>query len=531
MKRKQMIVFLIIIVLTVRITYYFAQPDLCTDHVSQMAMAQNFLEGHGFSFKYLDVQNQIYYKTHIQWPPLYPLIIALITLITSNLLVSSFIIQIVVLLLLLIIWKKTFNLIKNLVSDEGYYYFIAFLIVSTSILNNINTILVFALLLLSLSIYFIFAYLFDSKYKKINLFSATLFAVSLFWTHYSYFLVAFYPAIVLFIIFYSGKNKTYLLDSLKSFIISIVLTFGVLIYNYITTSSINYMDNPALWDAGFFPKHLLLTDPFFLNAFFKSSYIYFYILKTDQNVLLAILFQIISLIIFIGIVVLYIKLRKDKDLPSEKIFQLFIPFFVIIVLTISFLLYFTLHYHEIPRPGWTHIGDPRYLSSVYISIIAIVIILLFIKADYIKKKFLYFIKSVLVLLIFINLSINIYITIKEWGNYSFKADTYKVPEKDLQELYANIKFDLKRGDQPVFIDNDLTVRSFRISQYAGAAVVNSKEANKIDEIPSNFVFYFILPEEKFYRKEDFQLLGWGKKYNLKIIGTVYNNLSLYKVEK
>ena len=165
----------------------------CTDHISQMAMAQNFLDGNGFSFKYLNVQGEIYYKTHIQWPPLYLLILAFISFITANSLVSSFIIQIAALLLLAIIWKKTFNLFSNLVSDEAYFYFISLLIISTSILNNINTILVFALLLLSLSIYFTFAYLFEDKSKKLNLVLSAFFAASLFWTHYSYFLVAFYP--------------------------------------------------------------------------------------------------------------------------------------------------------------------------------------------------------------------------------------------------------------------------------------------------------------------------------------------------
>jgi hypothetical protein len=495
-----------------------------------MAMAQNFLDGHGFSFKFLDVQNQIYSKTHIQWPPLYPLIIALITFITANPLVSSFIIQIAAILLLVIIWNNTFNLFKNLVSDEAYFYFISLLMISTSILNNINTILIFALLLLSASIYFIFSYLFINKSGMVNLFLASLFASLLFWTHYSYFLVTFYPAVVLFIIYYATKNKTYLYDASKSFIVSLALTSGVLIYNYLSTGFINYMDNPDLWDVGFFPEHLLLTDPFFLNAFFKSSYFIDYLLSSNQHILLSILFQISSLIIFVTIVILFLKLRKNKDLPFEKTFQLFITFIILLVLTISFLLYFTLHYYEIPRPGWTHIGDPRYLSSVYLSLIAIVILLIFVKADYMKQKFLNFVKVGLIILIFISLLINIYITIKEWGNYSFKTDTYKVPVKDLQELYENIKLELSKGNQPVFIDNELTVRSFRISQYTGAAVINAKDVNIIKHFPPNLVFFFILPEEEYFREEDKQLLDWGGRNNLFKIGKVYNNLPLYKVE-
>ena len=198
-----------------------------------MAMAQNFMDGNGFSFKYLDAQQQVYYKTHIQWPPYILYYFLLVSFITANTLLSSLIIQIVVLLFLVIIWKKIFNLFNNLVLEEAYFYFISLLIISTSILNNINTILVVALLILSLSIYFLFAYLFLEKSRKLNLFLSSLFASMLFWTHYSYFLVAFYPAVVLFIIFYIDKTKTYFFSSLNSFFISLVFTSGVLIYNYL----------------------------------------------------------------------------------------------------------------------------------------------------------------------------------------------------------------------------------------------------------------------------------------------------------
>ena len=196
------------------------------------------------------------------------------------------------------------------------------------------------------------------------------------------------------------------------------------------------------------------------------------------------------------------------------------PFTVVIALTLGFLLYFSLHYHEIPRPGWTHIGDPSYLSPVYLSIFSIFILLLFAKAVLYNTKVLAVFKSVLIGLIFINLAINVYITFKEWGNYTLENNIYKVPNSDLEELYENIKLELSKGYQPVFIDNELTVRSFRISQYAGAAAINANELKTIDQIPSNLVFFFILPEEEFFREEDNQLVNWGKKYNLKIIGKV-----------
>jgi len=530
MTKRAVLISLITLILLVRVVYYFAQPDLSTDHLSQMAMAQNFMEGHGFSFKYLNDQAEVFYSTHIQWPPLYPFLLALVSFITANTLLSSFIIQISVLLFILIIWKKIFKLFEPLIPKEAYFYFTSLLIISTSILNNINTILVFAILLLSISLYFTFAYLFLDKTKKLNLTLSVFFASLLFWTHYSYFFVAFYPAVVFFIIFYLRKDKTYLFGGLGSFIISLTVTSGVLIYNHTATGFINYMDNPELWDAGFFPEHLLLTDPFFLNAFFKTAYLLDYLFTTNQHILIAFAFQILSFLILTLIIILFLRLRKNKNISFEKTSQLFIPFFVIIVLTISFLLYFTLHYHEIPRPNWTHIGDTRYLSAVYLSIIAIVVMLIFVNADYINRKIIQAAKAIMICLIFINVTINIYITFDHWGKYSFEADSYEAPYDDLQELFDNIKLEISNGNLPVFIDNDLTVRSFRISQYAGAAVINSSEVEKNDEFPSNMVFFFILPEAEQYRDEDYQILNWGKRFKLNNIGKVYNNLDLMKVE-
>ena len=529
MKKHLVLKLLVLIVILIRSIYYFAQPDLSTDHLSQMATAQNFMAGHGFSFKYLDSSLNIFYSTHIQWPPLYPLLIALITFVTANTLLSSFIIQIVALLAMVFIWKRIFNLFENLVSEEAYFYFITLLIISTSVLNNINTILVFSLLLLSLSLYFTFAFIFNNKSKKINLFLSSLFAALLFWTHYSFFFVAFYPAVVLFVIFYRNKDKNILYAAIGSFFINLFVTLGVLIFNYLSTGFINYMDNPHLWDAGFFPQQLLLTDPFFINAFFNSSYIYNYILKTEHNVLLPISLQIISFAILITICVLFLKLRKNKSLPFDKTSLLFVPFFVIIILTITFLLYFTLHYHEIPRPGWTHIGDPRYMSPVYLSIIAIVVLLFFSKFDFFSKKIMSTIKAIFIGLISLNLVINIYISYKEWGNYTFKQYSYIVPNNDLQDLYSNIRREISKGNIPVFIDSDLTVRSFRISQYAGAAVINSIVVQKNDKLSSKLVFFFIMPDKYNTRERDLQLFEWANKFNLMDAGSVYNNLALYKV--
>ncbi len=493
-----------------------------------MAMAQSFMDGNGFSFKYLNSQAEIYYETHIQWPPLYPLVLALVSFITSNLLLSSFIIQTVVLILLVVAWRKTFFLLRNYVSEEAFFYFMSLLLISTSILNNINTILVFALLLISVSLYFTFAYMFKEK-SRMNIILSAIFAALLFWTHYSYFFAAFYPAAVMLLLFIMKKDKDYLITGAGSFTISLAIVSGVILYNILTTGNINYMDSPDIWDAGFYPEHLLLTDPIFVNAFFKTSYFVDYVWNSQQPLIIFLAYQLISIAILFLIILFYARLSKNKILPFEKTSQFFIPFFMIIALILIFLLYFTLRYHEIPRPNWTHIGDPRYMSAVYTSVAAIVVMLLFIKTEHIDGKVINVIKSFLMILILINLGINIYITADHWGKYSFEASVYEVPERDLQDLYDNIKLEQSAGKLPVFIDNDLTVRSVRISQYAGAAVISSDLLNDIEVLPVNMVFFFILPIAEEYREEDYQTIEWSKRFNLNNIGKVHTNLNLYKV--
>jgi len=289
------------------------------------------------------------------------------------------------------------------------------------------------------------------------------------------------------------------------------------------------MDNPGIWEAGFFPEHLRLTNPFFVNAFFNTGYLpaNLFFFSKNYHSFLTLLFQIASFIILLVIVFLYLRIRKSKSVSSNSTALLFIPFFAIIVLTISFLLYFTLHYHEIPIPGWTHIGDARYLSSVYLSIITIFILFVFVKVDFINPKIVKIFKGALYAFILVGLCINIYITVGHWGKYSFRNNNKA--EKNYELLFDNLKLELSEGKLPVFINSELTVLSFRMSQYAGTAGIRLNELNGMKKIPSNMVFFFILPEIKNYREVDFQLHNWGERFNLVKLGVVDTKYTLYKV--
>lgn len=517
---------IIILIVSVRIAYHIAHPDIYSDNIAQIATAQNFMEGHGLSFKYINAELETYYKTDIQYPPLYPFLLALITFLTGDPLISSLLIQISVLIALVIIWRRIFDLLKHIISEEGYIYFITLLLISTSIFNVINTLIFVSLLLFSISIYFMISYLLKGDTKKVNIYISSIFAALLFWTHYSNFFLAFYPAVFLFITSYLSRNKPHLRVALSSFSISLIITSGLLVYNYLSTGFINYMENPSVWKTGFFIEHLLLIDPFFLNAFIKSSYIAAYLFGNNQPVFLKVIFHLISFTALATVIYLFIRLKNNRDIKFEKFSHLFILLLTIIGLVILFLLLPTLRYHELPLPGWTHIGEPRYLSIVYLSIIALATMLIFIKSDYISRKFIIITKTILVFLIFTNTIIVSYAFISELDKYGYKINTYN---QDHQDLRNNIKLELSKGNLPVFIESDLIVDSFRMCQLDKAAVINASEIDNIEKFPSNIVFFFTLPGENEYRDIDHKLLSWSNQFNIEIIGQVRSIVPLYRV--
>ena len=142
MKKRNLLILLLIFIFVNRTTYYIAQPDFCTDHISQMAMAKNFMEGNGLSFKYLshDENLSFVYKTHIQWPPLYPFVLAVVSFITGNLLLSSFIIALLSIILMIYSWIKIFKQLNNYFEENAAIIFLSLTIISTGIFNNLNTI-------------------------------------------------------------------------------------------------------------------------------------------------------------------------------------------------------------------------------------------------------------------------------------------------------------------------------------------------------------------------------------------------------
>lgn len=529
MKKCKLYCLLLTIIILVRIAYYIVIPDIYSDNIAHMAIAQNFMEGHGFSYKYISSEKEIYYKTDIMSPPLYPFFLALITFITKDPLMSSFIVQILSLLLMAFTWEKIFNLFKPYISDDGYFYFISLLFVSTSIFNVINTILILALLFLTISLYFTFRFILLEKSKRINIIISSIFSSLLFWIHYSYFFVAFYPTIVLLIIYYLKRSKIPFTTILISFSTSLIISAGLLTYNYLTTGHLNYMENPEIWETGFFVEHLLLINPFFINAFLKSDYLNHYLIGTSTYTLLNIGIQFISFTVFALIVFLYLKLRKLITSPSEKLHLLFIPFGTVFILVILLLLYPSLRYSEIPLPGWTHIGDSRYLSAVFLSIIAVVIILLFTKVNYLSEKIRKYGKMMLMSIIIINLLICIYSVFTHLDYYNYKANDYN-HKNDHQDLYNNIRSEVSEGNLPVYIDNDLIVDSFRMSQLAKAATIKFKEAVKIEEFPKTMVFFFTIPGVNKLRDKDQKLLDWAKRFDTKEVGQIRTNIHLYRVK-
>lgn len=517
---------LLILVFIIRVLYFLAQPDTCTDHVTQMALAENFMNGNGVSLAYVseDDISKAVYKTNIQWPPAYIVVLSLLTFLTKDFLLSSFIIRNFSLLLLLIIMYKIFSFFKDIVQDNYLLILFSFVLITTSIYNNINTILVLPLVLTFLSFFLFLKYYFsEGKYIQ-SLLIASIISSLNFWFHYSYFILTFYIPIIMLFLRLKNKENINFSHIFLSFFIVIVIDSLLIVYNKLFAGSINYMENPNIWEKGLFLKNLLLIDPFFINSLFKTVYLnQFFLDSTFFRVIL----HFFSFLVFISIWIGLKKLYRILNINLKKKFLfLLVNLLFIFLLNILILLFLSLHYYEIPRPGWTHIGDPRYLSISYLVIILIIFIIGYNKINYdsfISKIF----RIIFISFLFLNIFLNVY-NVKINLNSPFRDTQLIFSDGDLKDLYCNIKKIKDSDKKVVFIDNGATVRQLRMAAFAGAYICDSnyflnKELKTSQEIACIFPILF-----DDMRKIDIKLLEFGEKNNFVKIGEI-NNQHLYKI--
>jgi hypothetical protein len=521
--------FLLILLITtvlVRVVYFYVEPDLSTDHITQMAVANNFVSGHGISLAFADTSNPetTIYKTHIQWPPLYPVILGGLYIVTGNHLISTFIFRIAACLILVYLWNRIIKSFIPTISAPNRFLLLSLITISTSVFNSLNTILILPLIFFAISFYFSFVFISKTNNLK-SLILASFFSGLMVWSHYSFILPSFSLPFSLLLLYIFRRERQYLFSGIIGFSVIIFLILLLFFYNFYFSGRINYMENQGIWEKGFFLNHLLAIKPMFLDALFKTEYLKPLFNKSILIVLFDVALHTLSFSIFIVVLIVLIKNAvKSYHLKSNIHFFIVASSFVFILLNIVLLSYFSLHYKELPRPGWTHLGEPRYWGNIYLLILLLIVYSIsFFESEKIKRS----LSIILILFVTLNLSINVIIIKKD---FIFKGfDLNSLMEKDqLKDLYLKIESLKSEGKYVIFADTELSVRSVRLAALAGGSIIDPSFLNENVFLKNGVIVFGLFKNENVFCKET-NLRHLLKSRSYEIFGSIGKDVILYKL--
>jgi len=517
---------LLFITIAVRIGYFFSEPDFCTDHITQMATANNLAKGHGISLAYAETSNLslTIYKTHIQWPPLYSLILTGLYFITGNHLISSFLLRIAVCIMLVIFWNKIVKSFIPSISATNRFLLLSLITISTSVFNSLNTILVLPLILFTISFYYSLVFVSNGNKVRYLLF-ASFFSGLMVWSHYSLILPAFYLPFTFFLFFVLKRIRQYLLNAITSFSVIFFLILLLFFYNLYFSGTLNYMENPGIWEKGFFLKQLFAIKPLFIDALFKTDYLKPFFIKSGLGTLFVIALQALSLFVFVFVLSVLVKKNASVQTSNSNIhFFLVTSSFVFILLTLTLLSYFSLNFKELPSPGWTHLGETRYWGNAYLLILFLIVFSMgFLKFEKIKRIS----SAILILFVALNLSVNVIIIKKDYSLRGFNLDNL-MKKDQLNDLYSEIKSLKTEGKNVIFADTELSVRSARVASLAGASIIDPSFLNVNINLRNNILIFGLFKNENVLGKEkNLRLLLKSDSY--RVIGSIGDDVILYKL--
>lgn len=517
---------LLILVFIIRVLYFLAQPDMCTDHVTQMALAENFMNGNGISLAYVseDDISKTNYKPQILWPPLYIIILGILSSLTHNALFSSFIIRVIVVLTIALFLFKLISNYKDFLSLTNKLFLIAFIIISTSIFNNINTILYIPLVIFFICIYYFLQYINSNSKNYIRLVLISLFLSVCFWFHYLYMITVYFITFYFLYNFLVLKKKEYIINSFTSLLAISISLGALLLYNYFYAGTVSYFENAINIDKGLFLNNLININPFFLYVFLKTEYLF---LIFKSNIFLKLVLNSISFILLIFIIMNYKNILNLIDSYNKNRIKILMNTFTIIFLLGLILpIYFSLRYNYLSNPDWTYVSESRYFTAIHLII---TIVLFFFSFNvYLKgKRTMKFLRIMFVLSIVISMFINLSI-VKRGLSHKFFNIEKLIRAESISDLYFNIKKEKENNRKVVYIDNGATVRQLRMAAFAGASICDSayflnKEIKTSDTVACIFSVLTNSP-----REIDFKLKDFGVKNNYVKIGVIYGE-PLYKV--
>ena len=285
------------------------------------------------------------------------------------------------------------------------------------------------------------------------------------------------------------------------------------------------MENPGIWEKGFFLKQLFAIKPLFIDALFKTDYLKPFFIKSGLGTLFVIALQALSLFVFVFVLSVLVKKNASVQTSNSNIhFFLVTSSFVFILLTLTLLSYFSLNFKELPSPGWTHLGETRYWGNAYLLILFLIVFSMgFLKFEKIKRIS----SAILILFVALNLSVNVIIIKKDYSLRGFNLDNL-MKKDQLNDLYSEIKSLKTEGKNVIFADTELSVRSARVASLAGASIIDPSFLNVNINLRNNILIFGLFKNENVLGKEkNLRLLLKSDSY--RVIGSIGDDVILYKL--
>ena len=338
--------------------------DFGSDKLGQVLIARNFLGGKALTIGQVSAENlahQIYapaiYNPPIGWPPGYSILLSPLLLITSNIALACLLLDFIAALIFLIYLRKLLQLLKfDSANVNLFLLFQGFIIYNSGPSDFLGlTFLVMAMfylvksyqstqfspaLVLMLSVSFIGAAMLRYLYQPVS------------------FLILFFSIIHALA---NGKRRV----AVRSFIPLLLLSTASLFwFAYQKGYHLHgvYMAPSA---TGFFPKNLLLMNPFVLASLFN---IHFYTVQLSKLFhqsygSIAGIFQWTNFLLVVALTLIYFRFAQKswRRLKAEHIFLL-IGGFACIAIVGGLCFLSILHSREVGPPlfRWTYVTPGRY---------------------------------------------------------------------------------------------------------------------------------------------------------------------------
>jgi len=431
------------------LVYKFPIEDLW----HQQTLATNFTNGYGLHYLNASSADLSEWKqiTLFRWPPLLPLLVGVLTLLTKNTNISVALIDSFSLLVFLYSLKKILSVIQLDTRSQWYLWLLLFFNPVLTDLLSTSDWLSLSLWLFSLYWWIQFVRREKASFLYILFISIVAFLPAAFRFQY-YVLVITIPV---YLLFQSIKWKQK--EMMKRMVVTNGLILFLILSQFLVIAVSNNSTALLRETKGFYPENLSMMNPFFLNAFLPANLLLNQVslfLKTDLITLLQ-MAGFFSLLLFIFLVA-FLVIRK-KEGVAYLFQQVSLVSILVLLLFLSFL---SVRYKQQVNGSttFTYVQEARYwsIALVLIPILAIMNI---------KRKDTNYFRYAFVLIILLS-AVPIVTRLVKTYVQKDPSSTFAYRMQPKNHIAALVKESLRENNRPVVMcafDDDYALQNASIS--------------------------------------------------------------------